>query len=661
MKELTSPDKIVQQMSKNGAVEVNKATGDAANISARDTEATPAENVQSPGDDSTHIIGGVVGRVSMERQVAKKRRAKKANAEIYVGYKPQSEESRLKFTDAERTDPAMAKSVRKSEKAANRYEKARAKVPKQKSLTIERVSDKPSGKAEPRLVFGESDKPPNGKLTHALDRPKREASSFVHGQVNKHEGDNTGIQAAHSAEKAAEYGARKIGDGYRRLKFIPYRAAFRAEEKVIKANSKALYERSLRLNPELRNANPIKRAWYKRKIKRDYAKAFRQGNQGVQQAAGTAKKATRRVGRGIVKTIKSVKAKKMLLLFGALFLMVMFLVTSVSSCMAMFSGGFNMIISTSYTAEDEDILGAHGSYVARENALENRIANVPNEFPGYDEYRFNLDPIGHNPHELISYLTARFQAFAMDDPEVQAAIAALFARQYVLTFTSIVEVRTRTETHTGTDAEGNTYSYTVEVQYNWYVLVTTLVNRGLSTAALENLTPEQAEMFLVYTETQGNRPDLFAGTPFASGGNYQHYEIPPDALEDSRFAAMFAEAERHIGIPYVWGGSNPVTGFDCSGFVCWVINQSGVGSVGRTNARGLYAHTTTIPRSQAQPGDLIFFINTFAGAIPNAPSHVGIYVGNNMMIHAGSPVGFADITRPFWVNHFYAFGRLPEF
>jgi len=574
LKELKAGDKLVQQMTRDGAVEVNKATGAAANISERNTEADPAQNVQSPGDDSMHIIGGVVGRVSMERQAAKKRRAKKANAEIYESY-----------------------------------------------------------------------------------RPKREAASFVHAQVSKHEGDNTGLQAAHSAEKATEYGVRKIGDGYRRLKFIPHRAAFRAEEKVIKANSKALYERSLRLNPELRNANPIKRAWHKRKIKRDYAKAFRQGNKGVQQAAGTAKKATRRVGRGIVKTIKSVKTKKMLVLFGVLFLMLMLIMTGVSSCMAMFSGGFNMIISTSYTAEDEDILGVHGSYVAHENALENRIANVPNEFPGYDEYRFNLDPIGHNPHELISYLTARFQAFTMDDPEVQVAIAALFARQYVLTFTSIVEVRTRTETHTGTDAEGNTYSYTVEVQYNWYVLVTTLVNRGLSTAALENLTPEQAEMFLVYMETQGNRPDLFAGSPFASGEDFQHYEIPPDALSDTTFAAMIAVAERYLGYPYVWGGSNPATGFDCSGFVWWVITQSGVGSIGRTTANGLLNHTTIIPANEARPGDLVFFQGTYN---TQGASHVGLYVGDGMMVHAGSPVSYASIRTPYWTRHFLAFGRLPE-
>ena len=671
MKELKAGDKIVQQMTRDGAVEVNKATGGAANISARDAPDTSptAENVQNSGDDSMHIIGGVVDRVQSERQAAKKRTVRKANAEIYERSQPKPEESRLKFSDAERTDPAMAKSVRKSEKAATRYEKARAKVPKEKSLTIERVSDKPSGKAETRLVFQEKDKiPGGGKLTHALDRPKREAASFIHKEVSKHEGDNTGIQAAHSAEKAAEYGARKVGDGCRRLKFLPHRAAFRAEEKLIKSNSKALYQRSLRLNPELRNAIPIKRAWHKRRIKREYARAFRaQGQKGVQAAAGTAKRTVRRTGSAILRTIKSVKAKKALAIFAGLALMFMLIVTSVSSCMAMLGGGFNAIIGTSYTAEDEDILGAHADYLSREAALADRIANIPNEFPGYDEYRFNLDAIGHDPHELISYLTARFQAFSMDDPEVQAAIAALFDRQYVLTFNSIVEVRTRIEERTGTgtgiDPEGNpytyTYTYTVEVEYNWYVLEVTLVNRGMRTAALENLTSEQAEMFLVYLETRGNRPDLFPGYESTDGGNLP-YGIPPGALDDERFAAMLAVAERYLGLPYVWGGSNPATGFDCSGFVCWVINQSGVGSVGRTTANGLLNLTTVIPAHEARPGDLVFFQGTYN---TQGASHVGIYVGNGQMIHTGgNPAGveFTSIRTNFWQNHFLAFGRLPE-
>jgi len=360
--------------------------------------------------------------------------------------------------------------------------------------------------------------------------------------------------------------------------------------------------------------------------------------------------------------------------------------------MAMFGGGMSSIIATTYTAEDEDILGAHADYTALENALANRINNIPNEFPGYDEYRFFLDPIGHDPHELISFLTALYFAFTQE--EVQATLQSLFNQQYILTLTPIVEVRTREEertgTGTGTDPDGYpytyTYTYTVIVEYNWYVLVVTLNNRGIREVAAEVLNADQYEMFLMLLEAQGNRPDLFGGEPLSIAELMEraNIELPrifrpqpsetpppqerptrvinpnlPPAMTDSQFNAMREEAEQFIGYPYVWGGSNPATGFDCSGFVSWVINQSGVGSVGRTNVRGLYARTTTIPRYYAQPGDLIFFINTFANAIPNAPSHVGIYLGNNTMIHAGSPVNIADITRPFWVNHFYAIGRLP--
>ena len=651
MKKLKSGDKVVQKMTRDGAVELNKTTGSAASISTREAETNSAGNVQNPGGEIMPIVGGAVDRVQAERRsAAKKRMVKRANAQIYERSQPKPQNSRLKFTDAERADPALARNITKADKAATVYDKAQAQL--------------------------QSGKLSNGKLKHALERPAREVTAFVHSKVSQVEGENTGIKAAHSAEKAAEQGARKLGEGYRRLKFLPQRAAFRAEEKLIKANARALYERSLRLNPQLRKANPITKAWHKRKIKREYARQFRQGSKGVTQAAGAAKRTLQRAGSAALQTLKRVKTMKILALFGGILLMLALLVTCTSSCMAMMSGGLNTIIGTSFTAEDEDIHSAHGDFVSREAALAERIANVQTEFPGYDEYRFYLDPIEHDPFMLISYLTARFQDFRMDDPEVQAAIAALFERQYVLTFTSITETRTRIETRTGifTDSYGNLhiYTYTVEVVYEWRILITTLENRTMLTAALENLTPEQAEMFFVYMETQGNRPDLFTDSPYAAAspytanaspyihrGNYFHYAIPPEALNDYRFAAMITEAEQFLGFPYVWGGSNPATGFDCSGFVSWVINQSGVGNVGRMTANGLYNHTITVPASEAQPGDLVFFQGTTR---TRGASHVGIYVGGGMMIHTGGTAGveFSSINSNFWQNHFKAFGRLPE-
>jgi len=734
MKQLQSGDKILRQMTRDGAVELNKATGDMANISARDSPGIgyvgnrqsdsdgDSHNLNAPGgnrgDDSMYILGGVVDRVQMERKTAKKKRQRKANAEIYKRSQPKPEISRLKFTDDELADPAISKAANKSKKAIAGYEKAQGKIPKSKSLAIERDSDKPSGKTETRLIFVEGNKPingkVNGKLQHVLDRPKQEAGVYLHKQVSKHEGDNSGIQAAHSTEKAAEGASRKLGAGYRHLKLAPYRSALRHERKAVKANVNALYQRSLRQKPELKNAGAVRKALHKRHIKKQYAKSLRAAKTGAKGAAGAVKKA------GVIKTIAlkaalavklaAVKAAKLatlkvLLPIAAIMLILLFLMAGISSCVAML-GGFGQVIATSYTAEDEDILGAHGDYTAFETQLADRIANIPNEYPGYDEYRYYLDPTEHAPHELIAFLTAIYLAFTQD--EVQATMQNLFNQQYILTFTPIVEIRTRQETRTGTgtnpDGSTYTYTYTVTVQYEWHVLVVTLVNRGIRAVAADILTPEQYEMFLVLLQTKGNRPDLFGDdglaiglseherneqfrlmftglfqtgqgateqTQAAGGTSWQRTQaqrqttggnaanIPPSYLVDSRFPAMIAEAEQFLGYPYVWGGSNPATSFDCSGFVSWVINQSGAGSVGRSTARGLYNHTVTIPYYEARPGDLVFFQGTWN---TRGASHVGIYTGGGMMIHTGSnPAGvsFVSIHTAYWTRHFKAFGRLP--
>jgi len=747
MKQLNAGDKIVRQMTRDGAVELNKATGGATNISMRDSPGvggvagdgggvrsiktnSAAKNAQNSGNrgNSLYTIGGVVDRVQMERKAAKRRTHKKANAEIYKRSQPKPEISRLKFTASELADPSMSKAIRKSDKATSNYNTA-----------VKRISE-PNGKSEMRLLFREGEKPVNGKLKHALDRPKQEAGAYLHKEVSKHEGDNTGVQAAHSTEKAAEFGAKKLGAGYRYLKQSPYRSALRHERKAVKANVNALYQRSLRSRPEIKNAGAIRKALHKRHIKKQYVKAFvgkgaAAGAKGVTVGAKGAAFAVKKltlvkvaiakaillVKLAALKLAKLVAAAKVLIPIALIITLLLFILFGISSCVAML-GGFGQVIATSYTAEDEDILGAHNDYTALENQLANRITNIPNEFPGYDEYRFYLDPIEHAPHELISFLTALYLAFTQE--EIQATLQNLFNQQYVLTLTSIVEVRTREETRTGTgtgiDPWGNpytyTYTYTVTVVYNWYVLVTTLVNRTIREVAADMLTPEQYEMFLTLLATQGNRPDLFGGnglsvellenafneqlgimfagllntgqrqgtngtaqaptqetsgtttnqttqgrTPQTTGGNHTNHaaNIPPAYLADSRFAAMITEAEQFLGFPYVWGGSNPATSFDCSGFVSWVVNQSGAGSVGRMTANGLYNHTVTIPYYEARPGDLVFFQGTWN---TRGASHVGIYTGGGMMIHTGgNPAGvsFASIQTAYWQRHFKAFGRLP--
>jgi len=336
----------------------------------------------------------------------------------------------------------------------------------------------------------------------------------------------------------------------------------------------------------------------------------------------------------------------------------------------MFGGGFNAVIGTSYTAEDADILGADADYAALESNLAARIARVESDYPGYDEYRYSLDQIGHDPFTLASYLTAKFNMYTRE--QVQAELAALFAQQYTLTLTPETEVRYRTETRIGTatgtytDEDGEVveykyeYEYEVQVAYNYYILNVSLTNRSLGNVAFSNLTAEQYESYLAYMETSGNKPELFEGNPYAGGRPPQIYEVPPEALSDARFAAMLAEAEKYLGYPYVWGGSSPSTSFDCSGYVSWVINNSGIGyNVGRMGAKALSNWTVPVSPADAKPGDLIFFWKTYNAPDPNAATHVGIYVGGGYMIHCGNPISYASITTTYWVNHFYGFGRLP--
>jgi cell wall-associated NlpC family hydrolase len=656
MKEFHAPDKVTQQMTRDGLTELNKATGAAGNISARDA---PAENVQNSGGEALNKGGEVIDRVKSEyRAHRNKKTVKRFNKEIR---RTKGEPSRLQFTAEERADPALSKAIGKSDRAADKVDAARARLPKQKELSIQRVFDEPTGKAKTRLSFRDTEKPLNGKLQHnLLSRPKQEAALAAHGEVERSNADgNIGVQAAHFAERRAEGAARKVQSGYRSLKTRPYRAAAKAEKSAAKANVNALYQKALRADPELAKGNILQKSLYKRKIKRDYAKAFRQGNiQTAKKTAATIKKTAQKATETAQKTAAfAVRHWKGLAVVGASVLLLVLLFGGLSSCGSMLSGGFNAIIGTSYTAEDNDITGVDGSYTALETALRNRIANITNEFPGYDEYRISVDEIGHDPFELASYLTALFNSYI--PAEAQAELNRVFNQQYTLTITPVTEVRYRTEERTGsyTDAEGNehSYTYTVEVPYNYYILNVTLRNHSLGSVAAANLTPEQKKMYDIYMETQGNKPYLFEDNPYVNRGAYTDYDIPPDALTDTKFAAMIQEAEKYLGYPYVWGGSSPATSFDCSGFVSWVVNHSGW-NMGRLTATGLMNQCAIIPPSEAKPGDLIFFQGTYdtAGA-----SHVGIYVGGGMMIHCGNPISYASVTTTYWTNHFYCYGRLP--
>ena len=662
MQEFKAKAKRTQKMTRDGVVETNQATGEQTRKSQRETE-------DFSGDTAENMTGKALNRAATERQhhKAKKRRRKaKKDAKQAAKTAEQPQISRLQFKEEERTDPELAKYVEKSEKAADRLEAAREKIPKQKRIKAARKFDEETGRAKTRLFFEKTDKPPNGKLHHnPADRPVREIKNYVHGKVGEVEKDNSGVEGAHKSEKLAEkaggYASRKLKEGYRSHKLKPYREAAKAEAASKKADTNYLYHKTLKENPELAS-NPLSRFHQKQQIKRQYAKDLRAAQKAGKTAGKTAgaakntRKAAQKTGEATKKTTDFIARHwKGILTVGVFLLLIVMIFTGLSSCAAIIQGGVSSIVGTSYTAEDEAIRQVEADYKELESGLREEIADIETDYPDYDEYQYHLDEIGHNPFALASYLTAKLYDYTRE--EAQAEIQALFEKQYTLTLREEIQTRYRTETTTDPETGETT---TEEIPYDYYILHVTLTNKNIEALAVELLTPQQKEMFDIYMETKGNKPDIF-GDDYATGtpgsGEYTDYEIPPEALSDERFAAMIAEAEKYLGYPYVWGGSSPSTSFDCSGFVCWVINQSGVGSVGRTTAQGIFNHTTPIAPSEAKPGDIIFFTGTYDSG--SAVSHVGIYAGNGMMIHCGNPISYASVNTPYWQSHFYSYGRLP--
>ena len=658
MQEFKAKAKTTQKMTRDGVVEINKATGEQTRKSQRETD-------DFSGDTAENVTGKAFDRAATERQRhrAKKRRRKAKKEAKQAQEATGKQASRLQFSEAERSDPELAKYVKKSEKAADRLEAAREKIPKQKRIKAAREFDEATGRAKTRLYFEKTDKPPNGKLHHnPADRPIREIKNYVHGKVGEVEKENSGVEGAHKTEKLAEkaggYAGRKLKEGYRSHKLKPYRAAAKAEAASMKADTNYLYHKTLKENPELAG-NPLSRFHQKQQIKRQYAKDLRAAQKAGKTAgktAGTAKKAGKAAGEATKKTTDFIARHWKGILTASVFLLLIVMIfTGLSSCAAIIQGGVSSIVGTSYTAEDEAIREVEADYKELEKDLREEIADIETDYPDYDEYQYHLDEIGHDPFALASYLTAKLYDYTRQ--EAQAELQALFEKQYTLTLREEIQTRYRTETTTDPETGETT---TEEVPYDYYILHVTLTNKNIETLAGELLTPEQKEMFDIYMETKGNKPDVFGedyatGTP--GGGQYTDYEIPPEALSDERFAAMIAEAEKYLGYPYVWGGSSPSTSFDCSGFVCWVINHSGVGNVGRTTAQGIFNYTTPIAPSEAKPGDIIFFTGTYDSG--SAVSHVGIYVGNGMMIHCGNPISYASVNTPYWQSHFYSYGRLP--
>ncbi|RJV95601.1 NlpC/P60 family protein [Subdoligranulum sp. AF14-43] len=578
--------------------------------------------------------------------------------------------TRLRFTEDDLSSDAVKKAAGKAEKAAAKAEKAVDKITPKKHRKLRQEADVSASRTA-KLRFSKAkadDIPPkpSGIKRTATHAPVDTLSANVHKSISRYEDDNVGVQTAHQTELGAETAYHVADHAVYSHKLKAYDKAEKLVSKSDKANVNALFEKFKKDNPNA-SSNPLSRWQQKHNIKKEYA-AARAGKGGKAMAKGVEK--TAKGAKSLTQKITDfcVSHKTALLWVLAIGLLFMVISGMFSACSTMFQGGTQVVLGTSFTAEDEDILGADEDYTALENDLRSQVDNIESTHPGYDEYRYALDEIGHNPYELASYLTVVFEDYTRE--EVQATLQQLFEQQYELILEEEVEIRTRTETRTGTrthtDPEtGETweeeYEYEVEVEYEYYILNVTLRNYGLGNVIRSSgLSADQLERYEVLLETLGNRSYLFGedvSSAPGGGGEYTDYDIPGEALTDTAFANMIREAEKYLGYPYVWGGSSPSTSFDCSGFVSWVINNCGNGwSVGRQTANGLKNLCAIIPPSEAKPGDLIFFQGTYG---TSGASHVGIYVGNGMMIHCGDPISYASIETNYWQQHFYCFGRIP--
>lgn len=644
MKDPLKPrDKITQKMSRDGLIEVNETKETAERISRREQEADFSKQPEQAAQDTAAQLTspgtfpkndtGKTERVmehigAVQTRQASKNAVRRAQEEAAANVKT----SRLQFTAEELSNPELEAYIRKSQKAADNLDAARAALPKEKVLVKERVFDEAKGKGKTRLHFEEREKPmPNGKHhKNPLSRPAQEAGIFVHNKIHEVEKDNSGVEGAHKTEevteRGAKYGARKIREGYHRHKLKPYRAAAKAEKAAFKANVEFQYQKLLQKNPQLAASNPLSRYWQKQQIKKQYAKAVRTGGvKSAKTAADHTQKATRKTAEFVTRHWKGV-----VLLIAALLLFIM-TAAGVSSCSSLFSGLMNGVLGTSYTSEDSDLVAVENNYAAMENELQQRIDNIERDYPGYDEYRYDLDNIGHNPHALASYLTALLQSYTPQS--AQAELERIFDMQYTLTLTEEVEIRYRTETSTDPETGETT---TEQVPYEYYILHVSLTNRDITTIAPEVLTAEQLQMFRVHLETSGNKPLLFGGgsadtsaSEDLSGVQFVNGTRPgnPQLVELAK-----GQVGNVGGAPYwSWYGFDSRVAW-CACFVSWCYGQAGLSephfaacqsqgvpwftSHGQWGARGY---------ENIAPGDAIFFDWDLDGSA----DHVGLVIGTD--------------------------------
>ena len=563
-------------------------------------------------------------------------------------------DSRSKTADSSTGDGGKKKAEHRRQ---IRHEADFAKMRSKKLKSDQEVKAKKNAAASGKK--GGKPKKPGNLAADAL-------SAKAHQSVrNADQDNNSGVEAAHFTEGSAE-GAARAGSRFQYgRKLRQYKKLERLEKKANKDAVDSIFAERMKSDPRA-GSNLFSRWRQKQAIKKEYAAAKAGAAAAENTASGTAKAAQGTVSI-TEKAFQFVQSHSHIIIgIAAVGLLVLVIAGSVSSCSVLINGGGNVVLGTSYTAEDEDLKGVETDYTKLEDKLRKQIDRIETDHPGYDEYRYNLAEIGHNPYELASLLTVEFENYTRS--QVQARLQSIFEAQYELKLEEKVEIRTRKETRVGyrynpITGTGHTYTYQVTVQYEYKILNVTLLNRGVDYVARNSgLTDDQLQRYEVTLECRGNRDDLFAGIAFAtpdgagSSGEYQDYDIPGEALTDEKFRKMITEAEKYLGYPYVWGGSSPSTSFDCSGFVSWVINHCGNGwNVGRQTANGLMGKCDIIPKSEAKPGDLIFFQKTYN---TSGASHVGIYVGNGMMIHCGSPISYASIETSYWRQHYYCMGRI---
>jgi len=541
-----------------------------------------------------------------------------------------NKEPRLRFTEEERSDPALEKPIRKAEKAAAKADKAQAKIPKKQVKRAE--VDPKTGKVTTKLVLEDKPRPPS-KLSHTVrDAPGNAVAGKLHQEIRKTEDDNVGVESAHKSEEAVETGVHLVREGYRSHKLKPYRKAAQAERKLEKANIEALFQKSVYENPAAAS-NPLSRWQQKQQIKKQYAAAKR-----AAQSGGSAAGAAQKTGKA-AKTVKEkaqqagtyvMRHKKGFGIVLAIFLLVCLLLNTMSSCSMMAQSIGSAISGTTYPSDDPELVAVEADYAAKEAALQAEIDNIESSHPGYDEYRYDLDMIGHDPHELAAYLSAVLQGYTR--ASAQAELERIFAAQYQLTLTEEVEVRYRTETRI--DSEGN--SYTVEVPYNYYILNVTLTSKPISSVASELLTPDQLEMYQVYRQTLGNKPLIFGGgsADTSDSESLAGVEFVNGTRPGNQAVVDIAKSQvgNVGGQPYwSWYGFNSRVEW-CACFVSWCYGQMGLSEprFAACQSQGIpwfQSHGQWGERDYANiaPGDAIFFDWDLDGSA----DHVGIVVGTD--------------------------------